>query len=311
MVKVIRLCGGLGNQLFEYALGLYVADITKDEVLFDTKSFELAPFVTDQVHIRYVLDNFNAKIKEAPMSLMSDVMHIPFVKFGSNMEIPKGHICFLDPYGSFESVEKTVQDYKDKDVFFRHYATTEGYCKKYRKILQKDLTLKEELSPENKDMLAKIKSTNSVSVNIRRGDYLRYRMDIDIIYQQRAIEYIKEKVKDPHFFIFSNDPDWVKENLKIDSPTTYVNINDTINGHFDFELIKNCKHNIIANSTFSWWAAWLNDNKEKIVCAPDPWIKALPSLNGTYEHTIPEGWVRIKSTIDKVVKIPRINFSFG
>ena len=102
------------------------------------------------------------------------------------------------------------------------------------------------------------------------------------------MKYIAERVKSPHFYIFSNDFDWVKENVKSEFPLTIVDINDEKHGYFDLELMRHCKHNIIANSSFSWWGAWLNKNPDKIVITPCKWF-----ANNKQTDIIHKNWKRI------------------
>ena len=112
----------------------------------------------------------------------------------------------------------------------------------------------------------------SVGIHVRRGDYLNiplYSGICDLPYYTRAIEYIKSKSKNPKFYIFSNDMEWCKINLPVEN-AVFVEANTGINSIFDMILLSSCKYNIIANSSFSWWGAWLNKNK-KAVIAPTKW----------------------------------------
>ena len=123
----------------------------------------------------------------------------------------------------------------------------------------------------------KISAENSVSIHVRRGDYLwssnqSFYGGTNVAYYKRAVEYITEKTSSPHFYIFSDDQDWCRENMNFPYPTTFVD--DEIAGSkssFHLQLMSLCKNNIIANSTFSWWGAWLNHNSKKIVVAPKKW----------------------------------------
>ncbi|MDD3437516.1 MAG: alpha-1,2-fucosyltransferase, partial [Candidatus Gastranaerophilales bacterium] len=108
-----------------------------------------------------------------------------------------------------------------------------------------------------------------------------------IDYSTKAIKYICKYVKNPHFFIFSDDINWVIENLKIEYPFTVVDFNQN-SDWFDLNLMKNCKHNIVANSSFSWWGAWLNENPDKIVIAPRKW-----TLQNTNNDIIPKEWIKL------------------
>ena len=142
-------------------------------------------------------------------------------------------------------------------------------------------------------MLAQIDKVNAVSLHVRRGDYLLAKnMSVlgvcGLDYYKKAIEYVAKNVKNPYFFLFSDDIPWVEENLKINYPYEIVDINNGKNSFYDLWLMKNCKHNIIANSSFSWWGAWLNENPNKIVVAPKKWMNTIKKV-----EVCPKDWIRI------------------
>lgn len=144
----------------------------------------------------------------------------------------------------------------------------------------------------NKETLSiskQIGSCNSVSIHIRRGDYLNFSncAVCDLDYYNRAIAYIQKHIIDAVFFVFSDDISWCQENIKINN-AQYINFNNGKDSWQDMYLMSICKHNIIANSTFSWWGAWLNDNKQKIVIAPREWF-----LNTGKTDIIPDKWIVI------------------
>ena len=145
-------------------------------------------------------------------------------------------------------------------------------------------------------MLERIDATNSVSLHIRRGDYVtsktvaeRYGL-CSLDYYRRAVDHIVQRAPSPHLFVFSDDPQWVQENLKIEYPTAHVTHNLSARDHEDLRLMSRCKHNVIANSTFSWWGAWLNQNPNRIVIAPTP---AYDKLGIKDDDLYPPAWVRL------------------
>ena len=177
------------------------------------------------------------------------------------------------------------------------YFQTEKYFTNIREQLLKDFELNLPLNNANKEVLEKIKSTEAVAVHFRRGDYTKKRVadkygSCSVEYYKNAVKLIAEKTgKNLTVFVFSDDINWVKQNAKFDCETVYVDINSGKQGYFDLELMKNCKHNVIANSSFSWWGAWLNQNPEKVVVAPKTWMKV---LDNDYD-IIPESWLRIEN----------------
>ena len=151
----------------------------------------------------------------------------------------------------------------------------EGYFKEIRPILLKEFQLKKKpvLEAELKTVLI---GRNTVSVHIRRGDYVTHQKTFglcSLTYYKRAMQFIKERVKQPVFLFFSNDMKWVKDNFQAeaDEEYYYVNADGTLKDYEELYIMSKCKHNIIANSSFSWWGAWLNESDDKIVIAPKVW----------------------------------------
>jgi hypothetical protein len=141
-----------------------------------------------------------------------------------------------------------------------------------------------------------IKKVNSVSIHIRRGDYVTNKRHSKVFspcshdYYSRAAKLIADQQPNPHYFVFSDDIGWAKANLEFEYPTTFVDVNDEAHSHEDMRLMSLCNHNIIANSSFSWWGAWLNVNPEKVVIAPQKWFS---DYKCNTQDMIPENWIKI------------------
>lgn len=278
-MKIVKLMGGLGNQMFQYAFGAALGD----DVYYDRSWFATSKNTPGCTPREYELGVFNVRVKFATIR-----RRVPrFIRklFGilSNRKLPM--------------IKETKTHVYCPDLicdcgYFTGYFQTEKYFAHIRTQLLRDFTLCVALPQPTRKMLDKIrKCENAVSLHVRRGDYLKLSNICNICdmeYYRRAIEHIASHVKNPHFFLFSDDIEWVRENLQIKHPFTVVDIHDGNDGWFDLELMKNCKHNIIANSSFSWWGAWLNDNPDKIVVAPSKWVSD--------RHTpdiIPTSWIKL------------------
>lgn len=152
---------------------------------------------------------------------------------------------------------------------------------------------KNELSETNENYLQHICRSNSISLHIRRGDYVGHESLgglCSLNYYKEAIDIIEAKIENPSFFIFSDDMEWCKSNLPLPQKTVFVEGNKGPSSYVDMQLMSNCKHNIIANSSFSWWGAWLNENPNKIVIAPSKWIN---DDNYNDSDIIPKTWIKI------------------
>lgn len=273
---VVRLVGGLGNQFFQYAFARKLQTCGK-EVVCDLDWFD----ETELVHGKYQLDRYATVVRACTDE--------------ERRRLKKGiRQSFLDyePGRIHETgtryYETDNQFYPNllqcDDAFLQGYFQSEKYFLDIRELLLRELSLKEFGGGQNAEYLGRIRTENSVSVHIRRGDYLNsediYGGICTEQYYLSAIRYFKAQVSGAEFFVFSDDIAWCRQLLNGVSHVTFVDVNTNTEGYNDLHLMKSCRHNIIANSSFSWWAAWLNQCENKIVISPDKWIfhRALPDI---------------------------------
>lgn len=181
------------------------------------------------------------------------------------------------------------------NAYLEGHWQSEKYFAEIASVVHKSFTFKINLEDKNLELLHLINTSNSVSLHIRRGDYVSnianskiyYQCSID--YYTRAIEHIGKAIDNPVFFVFSDDMQWAKGNLNFDYEFVFINHNSGEDSYIDMQLMSLCKHNIIANSTFSWWGAWLNANPKKNIYTPKEWF-----INGrSSDDLIPVSWHRI------------------
>lgn len=268
---ISNLTGGLGNQMFQYAFGRHLAIKNGTDLKLH---FTNALFNTQY---SYGLDIFNIK---AQIASNSDLKKISVFKnriinrilylFDERLKIQFNKIIITDrpPYFFNSSALKFKGN-----AYFQGYWSNEKYFKDIEDTIRKDFTFKKKLNKKNQEIANIIKKTNSVSLHVRRGDYVNniynpYALVLGMKYYENSIRIIDHKVKLPVYFIFSNDIKWCKQNFKFKNKIYFINNNKGDSSYRDMQLMSLCKHNIIANSTFSWWGAWLNQNKNKIVIKP-------------------------------------------
>ncbi len=295
--KIVKLNGGLGNQMFQYAFAYALAQKTKAKILFDFSYFSETSADENVVIRPFELKHFKTSCEEATEEDLSTVIQSEHRRKIQRFLWKYFKIRKFKPSGN--NYQETVPYSFDKNLFsdeyyyYDGYYQNEAYFKNYRKEIIKHFELGSELDEQNKSILDLIGQTNSVSLHVRRGDYVtlesanKHHGTCSIEYYEKAIKLMAKKVKTPHFFLFSDDMDWVLKNLKIDYPFTVVNINQN-RGWYDINLMKHCKHNICANSSFSWWGAWLNENQKKNVIAPICWIK-----KSKKNAIIPKNWIKL------------------
>lgn len=291
---ITKLTNGLGNQMFQYALGKRISYINSIPLILDINAYSI-PSVTTRT---YMLHIFNIKEQFAlcnkipmkrPMRLLRRYTD-KFINYYRKSILKLSYI--QEKHFHFDPA---ILDLTGR-VYLEGYWQSEKYFYDIADIIRKDFTFKKEPDEINKKMLKKINNTNSICIHVRRGDYVT---NSDVAekhgicshdYYKKCINFIKEKVSEPHFFIFSDDPAWVQINMKIDFPTTYVNHNASDKSYEDMRLMSHCKNFIIANSSFSWWGAWLSQYPDKLVLAPQKWFNKEDINTG---DIIPERWIRV------------------
>lgn len=289
---ITLLIGGIGNQMFQYAVARRLSHIHHTPLKLDITSYGSYKLR------KFELDKFNISAQIATRKEIEKFIKIPkniFEKIIFNLipSVQKRSKFYYEE--KFYHFDKDVL-YLPDDVYLSGYWQSEKYFLDIEDIIRKELTVKYQPDKNNQDQLKQINSTNSVGVHIRQGDFVLdeatkslhglYGMD----YLQNAIFLMSSQISHPYFYVFSDDIDWARKNLKITYPVKFVDINIGKKDYEDLRLMSNCKHNIIVNSTFGWWGAWLNKNKSKIVITPKNWYKNGPT--DTYD-LIPESWIKI------------------
>jgi hypothetical protein len=181
-------------------------------------------------------------------------------------------------------------------VYLEGYWQSPKYFFDIKNIIGYEFTVKTGPDQVNKELMEKISQVEAVSVHVRRGDYVsnpatgNYHGVCSLDYYRTAVATITGRVRQPHFFIFSDDPAWAEKNLSVIGPKTVIERNGPERGHEDMRLMSLCRHHIIANSSFSWWGAWLCEKTDKIVISPKRWFK---KEDIDTKDLVPESWIRI------------------
>jgi hypothetical protein len=292
-MKIFLHCtGGLGNQLFQYALGRTLAIKTGANLVIDPWEFRRnrsRPVVLDKFKIRARFVTFpeNVFCRIVESQHLESVSRVLRAVFPSKFpQVVRRRKHGFDP---------TLLEIR-RSVFLEGWFQSELYFREYRPQLLEELQLREGPSQENRNVLDQIKSSTAVSLHVRRGDYVS---DADVNqrigtcgldYYRAAIEHIRAHVSSPTFFVFSDDPRWTRDNLVVPEPRHFISHNCNVADWEDIRLMSACRHFIIANSTFSWWGAWLGASPDKIVIAPKQWF-ADPTI--VTKDIVPMSWVRM------------------
>lgn len=296
MTILTKLKGGLGNQLFQYATGRFISDKTDRKLFLDVTGFYSPSLNKDTVR-QFDLEKFNINAKILSSKEVQKIKN-PYGILSKVIRYLKHKVLNLHYYDYEPDFIKSVQNLilKNKDTYIEGYFQSEKNFLEIRDVLLQELSLKEEFKSETfKNLQNEIQNCNSVSVHIRRGDYIKnptvmnYHGICSLEYYQNAINKIREYVEKPSFYFFSDDPAWVSENVDLNENSKIIS-DKNLSAPEELILMSTCKHNIISNSTFSWWGAWLNKNHDKLVIAPNPWVEKSPS---PHKNIIPETWIQL------------------
>lgn len=282
---IVKLKGGLGNQMFQYAMARALA--VKNSMPLKLDISFLLQEANGYTKRDFELDKFTIQAAIATPEEVKKLRKKNLKNFFRHSVIRERSYKYIKPFINTRN-----------DYYINGYWQKEKYFKEAAEIIRKDFEFKEPLSEEYFDLIQKqITDSNSVSVHFRRGDYVSDKNTFQrhgvcsLDYYQKAVHLLSKQVADLRLFIFSDDITWVKNNFATTLPMIFIEKKDE-QLHSDFRLMSMCKHNIIANSSYSWWAAWLNPNKEKIVIAPEKWYNSKRKQRQA-KDMVPKDWWRV------------------
>lgn len=290
---IVRLKGGMGNQMFQYALGVQLAARLKAKLKLEVGSLLYRNKGQDFVYRDYDLRVF--KVKDDFLvrpEILRPIMNLrvkplsQLVRKGTTRkyEVVKEAHFHYDP---------AILSSPKEELIYDGWFQSPKYFAGVERQIREDFNYRLPLLPNSGELLKRIEASNSICLNVRRGDFLTTAVlnATNQAYFLRAADYLGREISEPRFFVFSDDVAWCRENIILDYPTEFVGHE---HGGWKFgnyhRLMRSCRHFIIPNSTFAWWAAWLNTGKDKIVVAPENWF-----VGDEYDASdlVPEEWVRL------------------
>jgi len=311
---IVKIFEGIGNQMFQYAYArrqslryaipfkLYIVNKKESmpEMLseIDQQKYKVVRrwYENDSIHREYLLQSFNIEENPASEVEVYDIINCNggnFIEY--KWKVLKNKIV---PYYRKSIVKENLKICFDRNLlktksnsYIEGYFTSELYFKDYAEVIKKDFAFRYQPSEINCEKMQKMQQKNSVCLSIRRGDFVNNPKHnvCSMNYYKKAIENLSRKIENPFFYIFSDDNEWAKNNFTTEFPHEFVTHNFP-NFIEDFRLMQSCKHHIIPNSTFSWWAAWLGEQADSIIIAPKQWLH---SDTIDYSRVVPDRWVKI------------------
>ncbi|MEM8898166.1 MAG: alpha-1,2-fucosyltransferase [Bacteroidota bacterium] len=295
---MLRLMGGLGNQLFQYSTGRALAIQHNTSLKLDLSLLLDRTDIEHRVFREFELADFPIQASlasEKETAFFHPKRDTLFQKMGARM-----HTMLHAPRVYIESkmtYNPALSQLPNDSCLVGNFQS-EQYFSKIEAILRQELTLNLPLSQQVLSLKKEMETTNSVALHVRRGDYVsnplfsRTLGALPLEYYQRALAFLAKNLPAFKVFIFSDDPAWCRENMRLDYP--FYIVADTVSGEkahkIDMKLMGACKHYIISNSSFAWWGAWLNPDEDKIVLAPKTWYRS-PEIDD--RDIVPKSWHKI------------------
>ena len=299
---IVQLQGGLGNQMFQYAAGRALAIRLHTSLKLDLSYLKEGILGENVDYRKYGLNKFciiadiiseNELTRFINKSMVFSKLKISWFNRKTGYKFPFSKIFSQNGHGYNPLFCKL-----SKNTYLTGYWQNIRFFEGAEQILKQDFKFKFLPVQSILELLDRVERCESVAVHIRRGDFKNLPVlgTIEEKYYYEAINYIAGKLKEPVLFFFSDEMEWVKDKFKSFAPSiskNYVEINSSAGSESDdLRLMSNCKHNIIGNSTFGWWGAWLNNNPDKIIIAPEK-LFADPAIDNQLQGMIPESWIRL------------------
>jgi len=290
---ISHIIGGLGNQMFQHALGRAQSTARNVPLRLDLRDFS-----GYALHNGYELNRvFGISTPQASAAELGKVLGL---RAHNRIRRLLMRRWLAGLRGRHLAIESQIAYWPDiaaipDECYLLGNWHSEKYFQAVESQVRSDFAFPVPLVGLNAELEQQIAGCTAISVHVRRGDFaadpatLAVHGLCSLDYYRKAIAHIASRVSNPQFFMFSNDMAWVRDNLHIDHPCHYIDHNTGLDSHIDMLLMSRCRHHIIANSSFSWWGAWLNPSREKIVVAPERWFAA----NWDSSDIIPPAWVRL------------------
>lgn len=284
-----HVTGGLGNQMFIYATARSISIKNNTKLKLDISAF-------NTYRRPFLLKKFNIKENYLSSKELEKI---------EKLYKPSSFTSLFDKFKPYNKrfLRKEKQDFiffpevlklnSNQNVYIKGFWQNEKYFLDIRENLLNEFTLKDKYRIQNTKLTDKIYKSNSVSIHIRRTDSVVKKNygALPVKHYQEAVRIISNKIKNPHFFVFSDEINWAENNLKINYPTTFVSKHEGLEDYQELIAMSLCKNNIIANSTFSWWGAWLNQNENKIIISPKKYF-----ANDKHDTSdlYPKNWIQLE-----------------
>jgi hypothetical protein len=294
-MKIVKIKGGLGNQMFQYVFAKCLEKVSNEDVRLDYSTY--ASRKTDMVRKPRLL-KMRITLKQASNDDLENTLI--FKNPGAFLSLKYKVLTYLEKTLNRKYFFESNRIHRDAENI-KKFTYYDGYWQSWKNVAKVNSKILDEfrpnvdLSENTQQTIKEIESVNSIFIGIRRGDYTETAKSLAHFgifgeeYYKRAMQYICERVKNPVFYIFSNDIPWVKDNISFDGYR--VRYREPKIQTDDFEelmIMSSCKHAIIVNSTYYWWGAWLIQNSKKIIVVPQRWFLDRKPIN-----IIPPNWVRI------------------
>ncbi|MGC8880317.1 MAG: alpha-1,2-fucosyltransferase [Anaerolineae bacterium] len=295
---IVQLIGGLGNQMFQYAAGRALAWRRGTALKLDISAFASYTLRSYRLHVFRIHEDFATPQEVAAVQaggcsrtdrllwrIRRRLGHVPY--YARPIYREREHRAHV-----FDANLAQAR----RDVYLIGYWQSEKYFATIADLIREEFQLKREPSATSRELAQRICDCQAVSLHVRRGDYVtnprthQVHGVCSLEYYARCIAYIEQRVERPTFFVFSDDMDWARDHIRPAHPTVYVTHNGAARDYEDLWLMSQCKHHILANSSFSWWGAWLCENPDKIVIAPRRWFN---EPGHDTRDLLPEGWVAL------------------
>lgn len=285
-----RLCGGLGNQLFQYGAGRALAHLMQGEVVLDLNWYENTP--RSNTPRAYELGHYPVR---ARVATPSEARTFRLIGGRIARRLPWLPGRWLPLRERAFGFDERILQARSRSVYLDGYWQSWRYLEPVADALRSELRPLAAPSPLDCGVAAAIDACESVSIHVRRGDYVSLAAAAQMHgtctpdYYHRALAYVRERVERPALFVFSDDLGWAKDNLDLGSEATYVSHNGPSTAFQDLALMARCRHHIIANSSFSWWGAWLAWHGTQVVVGPSRWFAGGPET----PDLMPTSWVKL------------------